>query len=109
MAKEQKNAGEVLGEIKKRIKVATTETKVPKAKVLPQIWCGHCSACGVHYSQCEHYKDIAEQLRCSYCGRQDIIKDRIMYVYLLEETNTIVAVCDDYSCQKAHQDKYTRP
>lgn len=96
----------VAEEIKLRVKQQTKTVDIPNSELMPKIIAGVCEFCGERYEKCQHYKNIAKDITCSYCLRKDIIDARELLVYKLLDSNELIVLCSDYSCQEAHLSKY---
>lgn len=92
---------------------------VPLTRMLPRVIGGVCEFCGVvnpgalsqeQYLFCPHFKGIGE-LRCSYCPEtadpvEVIRKSNIKVHEHPDRPGTWIAVCDSYTCAKAHTERF---
>jgi len=90
----------------------------PVVRRYPEVRGGTCEFCGVidrnvpaiyQYKLCEHYRGL--DLRCSYCPEEkdpnDINYRSILNVYdSPTDPNSLITVCDNYECQRAHQQRF---
>lgn len=90
----------------------------PVSRRYPQVIAGTCEYCGTidpnvtgeyQYQLCPHYK--GKELQCSYCpqGRDpdDVNKKATLNIYdHPSQPNTVIVVCDNYDCVKAHRARF---
>lgn len=93
----------------------------PMTRMKPKVTGGICEFCGVvdsqqpsevQYRLCPHFTDIGE-LRCTYCPPNvdpiDVIrKARIKIHENPDRPGIWVAVCDQTSCEAAHERRFVR-
>lgn len=93
-------------------------TTQPTSRRYPKVVAGTCEYCGTidpnvpgeyQYQLCPHYK--GKELQCSYCPQgkdsDDVNRKATLKVYdHPSQPNTVIVVCDNYECEKAHQARF---
>lgn len=93
---------------------------VPYVVKHPEVRGGVCERCGVidstrepfeQYKLCEHYRGV--QLRCTYCPNDtnhhpdEVARRSVLKVFdSPTNPNELVVVCDEYACNKRHEDRF---